>query len=221
MPPVFGPVSPSKTALWSCVGSSGTTFSPSPSAMKLTSSPAGILRSRRVPARRSRRSAASASAAAIVRDDDALARCQSVGLEHDGIAEIVQARRASSARSTTAKRAVGMPARSMNSLAKILLPSSCAAAARRANDRAYPRRGTHRRRRRPAALRGPRPSDRRRFPRRSRDSRRAVVGRDAVRQPRASRDFPERRRPVPRRALRETPGEGVLAAAASDDQYLH
>jgi hypothetical protein len=39
MPPVFGPVSPSPTRLWSCEVASGSTCSPSTITMKLASSP--------------------------------------------------------------------------------------------------------------------------------------------------------------------------------------
>ena len=39
MPPVFGPLSPSKMGLWSCEGSSGRTFSPSVRTKKEASSP--------------------------------------------------------------------------------------------------------------------------------------------------------------------------------------
>ena len=39
MPPVFGPVSPSKAALWSCVGGSGTMVRPDTRARMLSSSP--------------------------------------------------------------------------------------------------------------------------------------------------------------------------------------
>ena len=69
---------------------------------------------------------------AIVGDDDALARGEAVGLQHDRLAELAAAARRASASSSDShvrKRAVGTPCRAMNAFANALLDSSRAAAA--------------------------------------------------------------------------------------------
>ena len=64
---------------------------------------------------------------ASLRDDDAFAGGQAIGLQHDREAKLAQSRRAlPHALATVAKRAVGTPMRSMNLLEWTLLPSSAA-----------------------------------------------------------------------------------------------
>ena len=86
------------------------------------------------------RTAASASSC-VAADDDALARGQAVGLEDDRTAELARAPGSPGPcppSSATLNRPVGMLCRSMNCLAKTLLPSSSAALLRRAEDAQAP-----------------------------------------------------------------------------------
>ena len=87
MPPVFGPASPSNTALWSCVGASGSTSRPSHSAMKLTSSPRQKLLNHQPALQRVERRF---RLGAVVRDHHALAGRQAVGLQDHREAEPVE-----------------------------------------------------------------------------------------------------------------------------------
>ena len=89
MPPVFGPVSPSPTRLWSCALASGSACAPSHSAKKLASSPSrNSSMTISAPAAPNRPSPSIASTAAMAssmrrRDDDALAGGEPVGLDDD------------------------------------------------------------------------------------------------------------------------------------------
>ena len=88
MPPVFGPLSPSPTRLWSCAEASGIAVSPSHSAKNEASSP-----TRNSSITISQAGVAEAAAEHHVdggfgfgnglRDDDALAGGEPVGLHHD------------------------------------------------------------------------------------------------------------------------------------------
>ena len=95
MPPVLGPVSPSPMRLWSCAGTSGATCLPSVRQRKLISSPS------RNSSITTCCSAAPSSAPGTGRarlrgrvargaDDDALARGQAVGLDHDGRVKVAR-----------------------------------------------------------------------------------------------------------------------------------
>ena len=135
MPPVFGPVSPSPTRLWSWAAPSGSAVVPSHSANRLTSSPtrhssmttlrpAGPM----VPA--SMKSAMAASASATVSATTTpLPAASPSAFTTIGAPRRRTNSRAASASSKRSHRAVGMPAASQSSLVKLLLPSSRAAAA--------------------------------------------------------------------------------------------
>ena len=90
MPPVLGPVSPSPMRLWSCAGTSGVTCLPSLRQRKLISSPSRnssmTTWCSASPSSAPEKRPCAASIAVLARraDDDALARGQPVGLDHDG-----------------------------------------------------------------------------------------------------------------------------------------
>ena len=130
MPPVFGPVSPSPTRLWSCAGSSGSDRRAVGDARTATTSGPSRKSSTttRAPGRRQRRRARrSRPSLEVLGDQNALARSQPVGL-HD-----VRRLRGAPGRATACvgvcagvRAAVGTPAAAMTSLAKDLEPSICA-----------------------------------------------------------------------------------------------
>ena len=89
MPPVFGPLSPSKARLWSCAPTSGSACSPSQSAKKLASSPSMNSSITTEAPAAPKRLPDSMSRAAVDRlldrlgHDHALAGGEPVGLDHD------------------------------------------------------------------------------------------------------------------------------------------
>ena len=89
MPPVFGPVSPSKTALWSCVGSSGSDVAAVAEGDEADLfAREELLDHQRGPLQRWR--GAALGFGAVVRDDHAFAGGEAVGLEHHREAEAVE-----------------------------------------------------------------------------------------------------------------------------------
>ena len=84
MPPVLGPVSPSPTRLKSCAGSSGTTVSPSTTQNSDTSGPSRNDSSSTGWPASSRPAACARAAIAVGRHHHALARGQTVVLDHPG-----------------------------------------------------------------------------------------------------------------------------------------
>ena len=92
MPPVFGPVSPSKAALWSCVAGNGTMARPPTRASRLNSGTVEPLFDDDPPAGRGPEFLADhdpldrlEGVGRIVADDHALAGRQAVGLDDDGV----------------------------------------------------------------------------------------------------------------------------------------
>src|ERR1039457_6829299 len=126
MPPVFGPWSPSKTALWSWVAARGRASRPSQSAIKLTSSPVRNSSITSLPFRVAR--AASASAASWATTTPLPAASPSA-FRTTGKPKRPSAMRAWEAFSAVVYAAVGMPLCCKKSFAKILLPSRRAASA--------------------------------------------------------------------------------------------
>src|ERR1039457_1226695 len=126
MPPVFGPWSPSKTALWSWVAARGRASRPSQSAIKLTSSPVRNSSITSLPFRVAR--AASASAASWATTTPLPAASPSA-FRTTGKPKRPNAIRAWKASSTVTYSAVGIPLCWKKSFAKILLPSRRAASA--------------------------------------------------------------------------------------------
>src|ERR1039457_368311 len=126
MPPVFGPWSPSKTALWSWVAARGRASRPSQSAIKLTSSPVRNSSITSLPFRVTR--AASASAA-LCATTTPLPAARPSAFRTTGKPKRPNAIRAWKASSTVTYSAVGIPLCWKKFFAKILLPSRRAASA--------------------------------------------------------------------------------------------
>ena len=134
MPPVFGPVSPSPTRLWSCAAPSGNAVWPSHSANSETSSP---IRHSSIttasPASPNARAAiiasiAASAASSVSATTTPLPAARPSAFTTTGAPRRRTNARAASASSKRSHCAVGMPAASHNSLVKALLPSSWAAA---------------------------------------------------------------------------------------------
>ena len=134
MPPVLGPRSPSKTALWSWADASGHTVRPSVSAKTETSSPSRYSSTTtRAPASPNTRRS---SMSWIARSASTRSAHRTAPLPAARPSALTTARPPSSATNARAaagsskvpKRAVGMPCRSKRSLAKALELSSAAAA---------------------------------------------------------------------------------------------
>ena len=134
MPPVFGPVSPSPTRLWSCAAPRGNAVSPSHSANSDTSSPtrhSSITTA--APASPNARacimaSIAASASASVAATTTALPAARPSAFTTIGAPRRRTNSRAASASSNRSHCAVGMPAASQSSLVNALLPSSCAAA---------------------------------------------------------------------------------------------
>ncbi len=131
MPPVFGPVSPSPTRLKSCAGSSGTADCPSVTTKSDTSGPARYSSITTRPHSAACRSAAARSSVTTT----PLPAARPSFLTTYGAPKSSSAAATSSGVVQAYARAVGTCAAVMISLANALEPSSCAASARRAEDR--------------------------------------------------------------------------------------
>ena len=139
MPPVFGPVSPSPTRLWSCAAPSSSASRPV-AQREQRDSPRrpGIPRSPPLaPASPNARASIIASIAASASASVAATTTPLPAARPSAFTTIGAPRRrtnsrAASASSNRSQRAVGMPAASQTSLANVLLPSSRAAAGGRA-----------------------------------------------------------------------------------------
>src|SRR5271165_4363662 len=134
MPPVFGPWSLSRTRLWSCDATSGTTRSPSLSTRNESSSPLRhSSNTTRVPASPSilplsMSSAVRCASSLVCAMTTPLPAASPSALTTIGVWKSFRASCSSSLRVQTEYFAVGMRCRCMNSLAKLLLDSNCAAA---------------------------------------------------------------------------------------------
>src|SRR5690242_5740177 len=127
MPPVFGPVSPSPTRLWSCADARATAVSPSTNANRLASSPA-----RNSSITKAMSPAVSIAASASSRDMATvtpLPAASPSAFTTTGIEKWPSAACASATRSTRTYSAVGMRFARQRSLVKPFEPSSRAAAA--------------------------------------------------------------------------------------------
>ncbi len=133
MPPVFGPVSPSPTRLWSCAAPNGSAVLPSQRANSETSSPCRHSSiTTEAPASPYTRASIIASMAAsasssVAATTTALPAARPSAFTTSGAPRRRTNSRAASASSKRSHCAVGMPAASHSSLVKALLPSNCAA----------------------------------------------------------------------------------------------
>src|SRR5437899_3169221 len=118
MPPVFAPVSPSPTRLWSRAGGSATTVSPSTSAWSDASSPWRTSSSRTRPLFAGGEASASTAASRVSATVTPLPSARPSAFTTTGASQRESASRAAAASANDSHFAVGTPASSMSSFAK-------------------------------------------------------------------------------------------------------